>query len=228
MLASTKETNISSLLSTIVVEKDNSKEQKKAFDLLLKKTVTYLPKTHYQNFNLDDIQEAKNLTLMAICGCDRYRQVSSKLIRHFLKNNSLKPQQLEKYYIQWVRKIFRYKLIDLIRKNNRHFYVSFDDSIAIVDVTLNTLDQLIEQEEKELDQGVITYLKADPEGILIKCYPQGYPQSNAKELVKLRLLQNKPQKWQDIASNFNIPFGTITSHWTRKCLPLLQKIVNKF
>jgi DNA-directed RNA polymerase specialized sigma24 family protein len=227
MLTSKKETNISSLISTILSLKDNSQLQKKAFDLLLKKTVSYLPKTYYQNFNLDDIQEAKSLTLMAICGCDRQNSTSSKNLRNLVKSCQVNPGQLERYYLQWVRKIFRYKLIDLLRKNNRHFYLSLDDSIAVVEVTLSSLDQLIEQEEKDLDQAIIAYLKADPEGILIKCYPQGYPQSNAKELVKLRLLQNKPQKWQDIASDFNTPFGTITSHWNRKCLPLLRQIANQ-
>jgi hypothetical protein len=56
------------------------------------------------------------------------------------------------------------------------------------------------------------------------CHPAGYPQANCYELVKRRLLRTPPQQWNDLANELQIPYGTVTAHWERKCKPLLKQL----
>ncbi len=41
-------------------------------------------------------------------------------------------------------------------------------------------------------------------------------------------LEQPPKKWEDITKTLNVPYGTLTPHWYRRCEPLLKEIANKF
>ncbi|NEO56644.1 MAG: sigma-70 family RNA polymerase sigma factor [Okeania sp. SIO3B5] len=61
----------------------------------------------------------------------------------------------------------------------------------------------------------------------LDCHPKKYPQCNCREITKRRLLKNPPQQWEDIAQELDVPQGTVSSHWHRKCKPLLKEIYNE-
>ncbi|NEP79320.1 MAG: hypothetical protein F6K39_14785 [Okeania sp. SIO3B3] len=61
----------------------------------------------------------------------------------------------------------------------------------------------------------------------LDCHPKKYPQCNCREITKRRLLKNPPQQWEDIAQELDVPQGTVSSHWYRKCKPLLKEIYNE-
>lgn len=104
--------------------------------------------------------------------------------------------------------------------------------------TLEELDNLIAQEELlENQRTAALILRLLPEymGQLSKkmlswleeisnCYPARYPQANCYELVKRRLLRTPPQQWKELANELQIPYGTVTAHWDRKCKPLLTQL----
>lgn len=104
--------------------------------------------------------------------------------------------------------------------------------------TLEELDNLIAQEELlENQRKAALILRLLPEymGQLSKkmlswleeisnCYPARYPQANCYELVKRRLLRTPPQQWKELANELQIPYGTVTAHWDRKCKPLLTQL----
>lgn len=60
------------------------------------------------------------------------------------------------------------------------------------------------------------------------CHPAGYPQSTCYELIQRRMLKKPPQRWEDIATQLKTPYGTVTSHWKRKCAKRLQEIEANF
>jgi len=104
--------------------------------------------------------------------------------------------------------------------------------------TLEGLDNLIDQEELLENQKratlmfrlLVENLRQFTEKLvclledLSNCHPAGYPQANCYELVKRRLLRIPPQQWKELAKELQTPYGTVTSHWNRKCNPMLTQI----
>ena len=94
--------------------------------------------------------------------------------------------------------------------------------------TLSPIDQAIFDENQRQQQLLLDYLRQDPDQILQNCCSQKYPHCNCWEICKRYYLQQPPEKWVDIAKALNIDFGTVTSHWQRRCKPLLKTIREEF
>jgi hypothetical protein len=96
------------------------------------------------------------------------------------------------------------------------------------DVTLSGLDGMIENAQKESTQRIglelELYIEQDPEDKLKNSYPRSYPECNCQFLSKRRVLQDPPDKFQDLAEELNVKYTTLNSHWKRKCEPSLQEI----
>lgn len=88
------------------------------------------------------------------------------------------------------------------------------------------IEKLQKQSEQRLVLKLALYIEQDPKKRLRNCYPRQHPHCNC-QLLSQRLLfifKNPPDKLADLAQEFNINYQTLTSHWKRKALPLLQKI----
>lgn len=68
------------------------------------------------------------------------------------------------------------------------------------------------------------YIEQDPEGKLRRCVSRKYPDCNCHLLSQRLYLRNPPDNLATFASQFNIPYQTVVSHWKKKGLPLLQAI----
>jgi hypothetical protein len=45
--------------------------------------------------------------------------------------------------------------------------------------------------------------------------------------VKKRYLKTPPEKWKNLTQDLKVPYGTVTAHWKRKCVPLVREITSK-
>jgi RNA polymerase sigma factor (sigma-70 family) len=68
---------------------------------------------------------------------------------------------------------------------------------------------------------LVQWIKDDPDQILRRCHIENNPNANGQSLAYLRLVMG--QEWQQIAAEVGSPRGAISSHWSRKCQPLLQQ-----
>jgi hypothetical protein len=94
-----------------------------------------------------------------------------------------------------------------------------------------------------IQEEVLRYLQEDPDRALRDSYPKGYPQANMQELLLRRwdlreqfsvvnepilFFQGDPyaptQSWKQIATELNVPLGTVSSHYSRQH----QKIIAQF
>ncbi|MBW4626068.1 MAG: hypothetical protein KME49_11330 [Brasilonema octagenarum HA4186-MV1] len=95
-------------------------------------------------------------------------------------------------------------------------------------IRLSGILRVIEEENREksheLDRKLRDYLEQDPQGKLQNCHPDCIDFCNCQELIKRRFLKDPPDKWHEIAKDLNIPSGTVTSHWHRRCKPLIREI----
>ncbi|HEY9705898.1 MAG TPA: hypothetical protein V6C58_25910 [Allocoleopsis sp.] len=55
-----------------------------------------------------------------------------------------------------------------------------------------------------------------------------YHKATCREIIKRRFLTDPPQEWKELAQDLNIPYGTVTAHYNRKCLKLLDNLKNQF
>ncbi len=148
------------------------------------------------------------------------------------------PDSFLQSLLNWIKSDIRYRIIDGIKENNPGWF-SLDNRVRneedsstyleqLPDTNLSGLEQLIElEQQRKINRFALEvkrYIEEDPEGKLKNCTPRGYPQCNCQQVSQRRLLKEPPITWQDIANEFNIPFGSLTPYWSRKCKPLLQKI----
>ena len=132
--------------------------------------------------------------------------------------------------------ILKRRKIDNIRASNKGGKppVNLDEPITFKEDNKTTkLDQLGDHkpspmedlEERDLIEKIKEHINNDP---AFDHHPKAYPQATCREIIKRRLLTDPPQEWQDLAQDLNIPYGTVTAHYNRKCLPRLANLKNKF
>lgn len=96
--------------------------------------------------------------------------------------------------------------------------------------TLSGLDGMIESDQKETIQRIglqlKLYIEQDPEGKLRNSCLRSCPECNCQFLSMRRVLKEPPDKFKDLAKELNVKYTTLTSHWDRKCEPLLQEIAH--
>jgi hypothetical protein len=93
----------------------------------------------------------------------------------------------------------------------------FDDYIARIE----------REQQQSIGLALERYIEEDPEGKLRNCHPKAYPDCNCQILSQRVLLKNPPDKFATVAKELNINYQTLTSHWKRNCLPLLQDIAKE-
>lgn len=226
------------LMGEVLRHGDGSTEQRQAIDPLLKLIPTLPGIYRDSRWEYQDYQDALNRALEGVSVYQK--KVSGHGIRQFVKKFELdldkdEPEVVRQCFVRRFNRIIKIKIAEIY--NEKGDYLSLDYPIddggttlgdLLPDRTLSGLDDMVEQEERaetqRIDEELRLYIEIDPEGRLRECHPDGYPQSNCQELAKRRLLKEPPDKWKDIAQELKTPYGTVTSHWHRKCEPLLQEI----
>lgn len=221
---------------------DGSEYQKGEMGKLLR-LIPDLPGIYKPQNPTIDRQDALNRALVDISGCKKKGTADS--LRRFVEKRNLnlateEPGNLRVLFVRWFNRILKNKIAEIYREQKQYLSIDApipggDGKTAYGDTICSDrptgVDSIIEAEDKEaqknLCQAVKDYLETDPEGILRKCHPKGYPQANCQELAKKRFLQTPPEKWKNIVPDLKVPYGTVTAHWKRKCVPLVQQITSK-
>lgn len=74
-------------------------------------------------------------------------------------------------------------------------------------------------------ESFVQWIKDDPDNLLKACHIENNPKANCQLLAYLRLVIGK--EWQEIAEEVGSSRGAVTSHWSRKCQPLLREWLDK-
>lgn len=218
----------------ILAAPEGSTLQRRAFDPLLRYTQTLLPQTN---------AIAVNLTLAAVCGCDRRQsEMNSRNLQKFLQKNcagtktleQIHPQQFQGLYRAWVIRIYRNKINDTYRQQPTELSLHqqwHSEAIPLIDQLADQnpepMAQLLQSHQQQHTMSLQDYLLCDPDGLLKNCYPRNYPHCNAHVLIAHRILANQPTAWHDLAAEYDIAYGTVTAFYNRKVLPLLRAIAAK-
>lgn len=246
---------LDTLIREIVRHPDRSKEQTIAMNDLLK-LIPRLPNI-YKPPNLPETyDDAFNEALIGVSIYQNHP--SGHTIRRFYQTRNLERVtdviKVRRFFVRWFNRILKNQITEQWRKKykissrdspeeyfkkipfsiDRTVYTTSETTFkdVLVDPTISSIEQLIalenRQEQQNKYESIVKYLEQDPDNILSDCYPQNFPQSSCHELLKKRLLKKPPDKWKTIAQELNIPYGTVTAHWKKRCKEkILPKLANK-
>ncbi|CAD5990398.1 hypothetical protein PCC9214_05786 [Planktothrix tepida] len=156
--------------------------------------------------------------------------------------NASEAANVRKHFINWVVMILKRDCHDVSRRANRQIIISINTPIgedgSTLEKTIDSsetlnpndtprlsgLDKMIAEEDFLKNQEQLALMVRLLDKNLSNCYPDGYSKANCYELFKRRVLKKPPQQWRDIAEELQISLGTVTSHWHRKCKPMLPNI----
>ncbi|MDF0555615.1 hypothetical protein [Kamptonema sp. UHCC 0994] len=234
---------ICQLIREVIQYPDGSTQQKQALDRL-PRLISKVPGIYKDNNPQINYQDAFNQALANLVGVSlKQGTVSGKNIRSFIQKTKLDLDNVEaklirEHLIKWFNKILKRRILDLYRilgqqplsldklMNGEEGGATYLEQLP--DLSPNGFELLITEEDLQENQKIEAELKQSCEQLteLLSCHPRGYFHCTCHELIRRRLLIQPPQKWEDITVELNVPFGTITSHWKRKCQPLLKNLAN--
>lgn len=232
------------LIREVLRRPDGSENQQREMSKLLQ-LVPNLPGIYKSLTPTLEQQDGFNRALVDLSGCNKEGKVDG--LRRFVEKRNLDltkedASNVRVLFVRWFNRIIKNKIAEVYREKKDKEYLILDAPISEGDGKTTYgemissdrptgIDGIIEAQEKEaqtnLCQTIKDYLETDPEGILRKCHPEGYPQANCQELVKKRYLKTLPEKWKNLAQDLKVPYGTVTAHWKRKCVPLVREIASK-
>lgn len=219
---------------------DGSREQRRSMDGLVQ-LIPSLKGISRRQYPRIEYREALNQALVALSV--HQKKVSGHPLRLFVRKFNLNLDSADSANIAHIRECFVKRFNRILKNIIGQMYEKMDCHLSLdapvnpssngsatlgslmFDFTENPIKEAEKAETRALGRKVKLYIVEDPERKLRNCYPSGYPQSNCQELAKRRLLNEPPDKWKEIVLVLEVPFGTVTAHWKRKCSPLLQEIV---
>lgn len=162
-----------------------------------------------------------------------------------IKNFEPRTSSIREDLVKWIKGYLYWRIRDLAVPNSLAEY-SLDEITKdsegventtkleqLSNLTLSGLEAHIEQLQRQSQQRLVLklehYIEQDPNRKLRNCYPRKHPECNCQLLSQrlLSIFKDPPDKLADLAEEFNINYQTLTSHWKRKGIPLLQKIANE-
>jgi hypothetical protein len=115
-------------------------------------------------------------------------------------------------------------------------YISEDGNSTFVEtitdsLTLNGIDKLIEEAQMATDKKVTAQIRErieqDRGGELRECYADNQTQCNCQFLSEQRILAESEVSFSKLSQELGVKIPTLTSHWYRKCIPMLRKIAEE-
>jgi len=180
-------------------------------------------KLHNNAFYQDEDTQEGNATVLTNLSVDDINNFFSRLEKENIDFNPNNHQKISSFFWNYFKQATYYKKIDLQRKKWR--YVSYDGkvikgkNISYIDILPDRQptpeEKLINQETQDL----INALLKDQE--LTKIHIKGNEKCNLTAILNRKLQQ---KTFQEIASEFNVKIGTLTSFWHRSKLRLQQKL----
>lgn len=155
-----------------------------------------------------------------------------------------RPPSLERSLVVWINGYLKWRIQDLygqdysLQKKQMSLDISasqgdgdertFLDCLPDLTPSLSTLDSYIEalqtKERQRQGQWIRDYIERDPGGKLASCYLRKTPHCHCQLLIQRLLLKDPPDRLSTLASDLNVNYQTLNSHWKQKCLPLLRDI----
>lgn len=224
----------------VLRHRDGSREQRRAMDGLVQ-IIPSLKGISRRQYPRIEYREALNQALVALSVYQK--KISGHPLRLFVRKFNLNLDSEDSANIAHIRECFVKRFNRILKNIIAQMYEKMDCHLSLdapanpssngsatlgslmFDFTENPIKQAEKAETMAIGRKVKLYIVEDPERKLRNCYPSGYPQSNCQELAKRRLLNEPPDKWKEIVRALEVPFGTVTAHWKRKCSPLLQEVV---
>ncbi len=161
-------------------------------------------------------------------GNDLYEEALYKTMFNLSKTLCDKYDPSRGSFLAWFNICLRNQYRDEIRaaKRDRSHRQSVWQSH---EVELDPLDQVPSGIDANLLldtwESFVQWIKDDPENLLKACHIASNPKANCQLLAHLRLVVGK--EWQEIAAEVASTRGVISSHWCRKCEPLLQEWLDR-
>jgi hypothetical protein len=121
-------------------------------------------------------------------------------------------------FLHWFNACLRNKYKDKIRAVERDRSHKYTGELNLLDRVASGVDATLFLDTWE---SFVQWLEDDPDRILSDCHIRNNPRANCQSLAYLRRVIGK--EWPEIAASVGSTRGVVTSHWCRKCEPLLQE-----
>ncbi|WP_016949339.1 RNA polymerase sigma factor [Anabaena sp. PCC 7108] len=172
------------------------------------------------------LRYVENLKRTENRGNDIYEEALYKTMFNLSKTVCEKYDPHRGSFLTWFNICLRNQYRDELRaaKRDRRQSVWQNDQAE-----LDPLDQVASPVDATLLldtwESLVQWIKDDPDNLLKTCHIRNNPQVNCQLLAYLKLVSGKEEK--DIATEFGLSRGAISSHWTRKCKSLMRQWLDK-
>ncbi len=154
---------------------------------------------------------------------------------------------LESDLVKWINGYLYWRIRDIYQStSNRQQPMSLDEEVfdrgetfldllsetGTIGVDINTLDEQIavlqQQADREVATQIESWIESDPDRKLQNCHPRDRAGCHCQILSCRIVIKDPPDSFTQIATELNIPYQTLVSHWKRSCLPILQTQARNF
>ncbi|MBC1218266.1 sigma-70 family RNA polymerase sigma factor (plasmid) [Trichormus variabilis ARAD] len=118
----------------------------------------------------------------------------------------------------WFNACLRNKYKDKIRAVQRDYSHKYTGELNLLDQVISGVDATLLLDTWE---SFVQWIEDNPDNILSDCHIRNNPRANCQSLAYLRIVLGK--EWEEIAASVGSTRGAVTSHWCRKCEPLLRE-----
>jgi RNA polymerase sigma factor (sigma-70 family) len=153
---------------------------------------------------------------------DLYEEALSETMLSVSQDLCRKYDASKGTFLAWFNTCLHHKFIDKVRTEQREQQRRSKGELDPLDVVISGIDATL---LLEIWESFAQWLENDPDEVLSPCSVSGNLQANCQVMAKLRVLQG--QEWQEISQIIGVQRSTITSHWCRKCMPLMQAWFDK-
>jgi len=154
---------------------------------------------------------------------------------------------LERDLVKWINGYLYWRIRDIYQSTTaKQQPMSLDEEVfdrgetyldllseaGAIGVNLYTLDAQIAVLQQQADRKIATQIEAwielDPERQLQNCHPRSRSDCHCQILSYRIAIKDPPDSFTQIATELDIPYQTLVSHWKRSCLPILQAQARNF
>jgi DNA-directed RNA polymerase specialized sigma24 family protein len=192
---------------------------------LIQETCSHLPDTPQRRKAINSfLRVLLNSGQILTRGNDIYEEALYKTMFNLTKTLCDRYDSSRGSFLTWFKTCLRHQYRDEIRTSQRH--LSRRQTVwQMPEGDFDPLDSVAAPSDAspllETWEAFVQWIKDDPDHILKACHIENNPKANCQTLAHLKLIVGK--EWQEIAVEVGSPRGAISSHWSRKCQPLLQK-----